>query len=219
MVTTDEITDLFGATLRRFMHENFQSTEQISEAVNQTAAVSRRLFELLMETGSQADSSAKIYYDYPGFNLKYGTMIFKLSLLSAADIFAFVGVKLNTTDPTADMTESHAGMMFENGNVYFSTADGYNQQKVRIIDVDPTNNIIYKIEYNRMRWKPLPIWYPYFDGFRYEPVFRNWSTGQTNSSYPPENIDHYFVAYIRNTTGENKKLYIRNIVYGEIYAD
>ena len=219
MVTRDEITDLFGAQLRRFMHENFQSTEQIEEATNQTAAVTRRLFELLLETGVQEGSIAKIFYDYPGFNLKYGTMLFKLSFLSDADIFAFVGVKLTTNDPTSIMTESHAGMMFEDGSVYFSTADGDNQQKVKIADVDPTNNIIYKIEYNRMRWKPLPIWYPYFDGFRYEPAFRMWSLGQTNSSYPPINADHYFLAYIRNTTGENKKLYIRNITYGEIYAD
>jgi len=219
MITTDEITDMFGVQFRRFLHENFQSTEQISEATNQTAAVSSYLFELLLETGAQADSIAKIYYDYPGFNLKYGTLIMKLQLHSVADVFAFVGVKASTDDPTTDMTESHAGIMFENDSVYFSTADGDNQQKVQIPDVDPTKNILYKIEYNKMSFKPLPIWYPYFDGFRYEPAFRNWSSGQTNSSYPPENVDHYFVAYISNTTGENKKLYIKNITYGEIYAD
>lgn len=227
MVTTDEIIDLFGVQFRRFLYDNFKSTEMIGEALTQTAAITKYIFELELSTGVQEGSEARIYYNYPGFNPWYSTLMFKLQFSSMDDVFAFVGLKADTTAPTTDMTQTHIGVMFEDGDTYFSTADGTNQQKVKVsgievivpTDPDPTRNLLYRFMQNRFSYRPLPKVYPYFDGIRTVKPARTWSSEMTNATYSPENQDHYFVAYIKNKTGYTKVLRIKHVLYGELYAD
>jgi len=219
MVSKEDIIELFGTSFRRFLYDNFISTEQINEAVSQTAAVTSYIGELELATGIQEASTCKIYYNRPFFNTLYGPLIWKMQLSSTSDVFVFIGLKSTADDPSFDMTESHAGFMINSGTFYFSTGDGDNQQRTPLSGFLPTNNIIYKIQGRSFFIYPLPIQYPYFDGFRYEFPVRAWSSQTTNSTYPQENQDHYFVAFIRNTTGANKYLRIKHIVYGEEYAD
>lgn len=223
MATIEEMTDVFGVTLRRWLSDSFSSTETIDTAINQTASVTPYLGEMALATGVQQASEAHMRYNSPFFNLRYGTLIVKAQFDSIRNVFAFIGVKETTDLPTPDMTESHAGLMIDSGEVYFSTGNGDtlnpNQQKVAITGFDPTNNILYKFVNNTLYYWPLPIIYPYFDGFRKETPARDWSMGQQNAVYPPKNTDHYFMAYITNTTGSDKRVKIYKIVYGEKYAD
>ena len=219
MVTQSEIIELFGTKFRRFLYDNFSSTEMIGQAVTQTGAITTYLGECELSTGVQESSTAKIYYNKPNFNPWYSTLMFKLQFTSISDIFAFAGLKKTTEDPSLNMTESHIGLMINSGTVYLSTGDGFNQQRTKITGFDPTNNIIYRIIENRFSWYPLPIRYPYFDGFRYEKPERKWAVDTTNATYPPENQDHYFIAFIKNNVGLDKILRIKHIVYGERYAD
>jgi len=58
------------------------------------------------------------------------------------------------------MTESHAGWLFKNGRVYVSVADGYHQQRVEVIGIDPVRFMNYQIEYNKFSAQPLPVVVP-----------------------------------------------------------
>ena len=219
MVNRSEIVDLFGVSFKRFLHDNFSSTEQMTDAITGSAIVTPRLFEVELSTQALQDSTAKVYYNFPGFNPFYSTLIFKLQFSSIADAWAFVGVKGSTDDPTDPMIESHAGYIFDSGKIYASTADGTNQQKILLADVIATNNILYRISSNHFSNYPLPIIYPYFDSIRVEKPTRKWSTDAILATYPPTNKDHYFVAFITNTVNKNKYLRIKHVTYGEEYAD
>jgi len=219
MVTQAEILELLGVDFRRFIYDQFLSTEQISEAITQTAEVTRNLCELQLSTGVQQDSECRIYYTKANFNPWYSTLIFKANLSDITDTLAFFGMKQSTSNPAWDMAESHAGFFIYEDGLYASVADGDNQQTIKLTGWTPTNNLLYKIVQNRFSLRPLPIIYPYFDGFRYEKPKRVWSPETTLSSYPPLNQDHYFVAYIKNSTGYTKVLRIKHILYGEEYAD
>ena len=223
MVSQDDILTLFGTDFRRFLYDNFSSTETINEAITQTGLITKYLGEIELSTGVQQSSTAKIYYNIPFFNPWYSTLMFKLQLTSLTNIFAWVGLKETAGDPTLTMTESHTALIIYNGNVYFSTGNdegaSVNYQNTIIKGVDPRNNIIYRLRENKFAFYPLPIQYPYFSGFRYEWPIRQWSTDTINDNYPPENMDHYFVAFIKNSTGFTKTLRIKHIVYGERYAD
>jgi len=223
MLSIDELIDLLAVQMRRFLYDNFQSTENIYSAVSQTGEVTTHLSELVLSTGIQEGSTAKIYYNYPAFNPKYSTLIFKLRFDSIDDVFAFIGFKGSVSDPSFNMTESHAGLMINNGNVYFSTANedplNPNQQRTRIIGIDPTNVLIYKIIYNKLLIRPTPLIYPYFDGIRAVKTERAWTQPYENGAYTPMNKDHYFVAFIKNSVGLTKRIYLNHVCYGEEYAD
>lgn len=219
MVTQAEIIDLFGVKFRRFIYDNFSSVDSLHEVVSQTAIIVPRITEIELSTGIQEASEAKIYYNFPAFNPWYSTTIFKLQFTSIDDILAFIGFKATTANPTWAMTESHAGFIIYEGNLYATSADGDNQQTILIKGFDPCNNLLYRIIKNKFSLRPLPIIYPYFDGLRIEKPKREWSPENITGTYPPENQDHYFVAYIKNNVGLTKAFRIKHFVYGEEYAD
>jgi len=227
MVSQAEILELFGTQFRRFLYENFQSFYQIDEAVTQTGFVRKFLGETSLETGIQESSYAKITYNSAWFNPWFGELQFKLQLSSIADIFAFVGLKSTTALPTYNMTESHIGFIFYNGAVYATSADEYTQQRTylgpAVSGLNPSNNIIYKISKNTFQTYPLPVKYAYFDKMTTDQLQsmlkRKWSSATVHGANPPEDQDHYFVAYIKNSTGEDKRLLIKHILYAEEYPD
>ncbi len=223
MISTDDVFELFGTQFRRFLYDNFYSTETMNDAVTQTGYVIKYLSELELATGVQEASTAKVYYNFPAFNPHYSKLFFKLQFSSIQNIFAFVGFKETTNTPTFDMTESHAGFMFYNGSVYSSTGnnDPLNplQQRIFIAGMVPTNNLVYRIIKNRFAYYPLPISEPYFDGIETVVSTRKWGAETLNGSVAPRNQDHYFMAHIENNTGADVQLRIKHVLYGEWYAD
>lgn len=223
MVAMDEFLDLFGTQFRRFVYDNFMSTETISEAVTQTAEITKYLTEIELSTGIQEGSTAKIYYNFPAFNPHYSYMFFKLQFTDIENILAFAGFKKSTADPTFDMIESHAGFLINTvnnkGQVYTSTGDDYNQQTINLEGIMSTNNLVYKIVKDKFAYYPLPVMEPYFDGIASVNTSREWSNDTQNGNITPLNQDHYFMLFIKNTAGAEKIVRIKFFLYGERYAD
>jgi len=223
MVEMSELLDLFSTQFRRFVYDNFSTTESMNEAVTQTGEITKYLTEVELATGIQEGSTAKIYYNFPAFNPLYSDMFFKLQFTSIESILAFVGFKKTAADPTFDMTESHAGFMFKDGSVYASTGDSDllnpRQQRTPISGMVPTNNLVYRIVKDRFATYPVPVIEPYFDGIEAVRTAREWSNDQQNGDVTPENSDHYFILFIKNNTGADKAVRIKFFLYGERYAD
>lgn len=218
-----DLIELLGTTFNHFMHDDFLSSDQWTQATTQTGYITIKPFELMMSSGVQSGSTARIYSNSNWFNPHYSILQFKLYLSSIDDVFMFFGFKENLDAPTWDMDESHAGIMIKDGVLYSATGTGDdlspNKQRIAISDVDPTKNILYRIEKNQFYTRPLPEAYPYFDGFRIGKPTRKWRLSSTHGTYPPKNVVHYLVGYIENEVGANKYFMLKKIVYGEWYAD
>jgi len=227
MITRDEVLELLATSFNRFLFDNFQSTEQINNAVTGTGEVVPNLLDMTLDTGMQANSTAKIYYAMNWFNPVYSKLYLRLYAKSISDVFAFIGFKESLSDPTSTMTESHAGLMIYNSKLYFSTGRKLivngnlvqGQQKTEITGMDITKDFIYKIENNKLSTQPLPQRIPYFDGFRIITPDRIFSLRAENGTFPPLDEVHYLTAFIKNTTGTGRFIKIKTLTYGEEYAD
>jgi len=222
-----EITEEFIEELQKkyncFLIDQFYSTEKLTDVLTQTGTVTKELLQLTLKTGIQANSTVKIYYDLNRFNPLYSKAYFRLSFTGISNILAYVGFKKTYTDPTFNMTESHSGLLINNNKSYLSTGNelgvtaGY--QNTEISGIDFTKDFIVKIENNRLSTMPLPQIIPYFDTFRIISPDRIWSLKVVNSTYPPEDVTHYIMFFIKNLTNEDKRLTLRHFCYLEEYAD
>jgi len=219
MITRAELMELLATGFNRFMYDQFLSTEQINSATTGSGVVTPRIMELEINTGIAANSTARCYYNTPWFNPVYSTAYFRFYLKEMSNVFAFIGFKENTAEPTFNMTQSHSGIMCYNGKMYFSTANGTNQKRVEITGIDMTKDMIYKIEYNKLSTFPLPQIIPYFDTFRIITPDRIWTLKQTNETSKPKDEVHYLLLYIKNNATAEKYLRLKSITYGEEYAD
>lgn len=223
MVEMSELLELLATKFNRFMFDNFQSTEQINSAVTGTAEVTGNLFELKLNTGVLSLSTAKAYYAMNWFNPVYSTLDLRLYLNSMENLFLFCGFMEGLEEPTSVMLNSHAGLMVENGKLYFSTARTTpqisGQQKTEISGADMTKDFIYKIENDKLSTFPLPQIIPYFDNFRIITPDRIWTLKATNGNYGPWDEVHYLVFYLKNLVGAQKILRVKAVTYGEEYAD
>jgi len=223
MGTTDELLEELQRRYNRFLIDQFYSTQRLVEVVTQTGAVSKELFQLKLSTGIQANSTVKVYYDLNLFNPHYSKAYFRVKLDSAADVFAWIGFKKSFSDPAFNDVASHSAIMLYNGNLYLTTgnelgvAAGY--QNTQVSGIDATKDFIFKIEKNKLSTMPLPQIIPYFDTFRIIAPDRVWTLRVTNSTSPPEDMAHYIVFFIKNSTNNNKTLTVSSFCYGEEYAD
>jgi len=203
--------------------DNFYSTEHLTEVITQTGSITKELFQVVMNTGVQENSTVKMYYDLNRFNPHYSKAFFRVNFESIADATAFVGFKKYYTDPAFNDVESHCGLLLYNGNLYLSSGNqlgvavGY--QNTLISGIDLTRDFIIQIEKNRLFSMPLPQVIPYFDTFRIISEDRVWTLKVTNSSFPPEDLTHYIVYFIRNHVNASKKMTLRHFCYLEEYAD
>ncbi|MEM2614620.1 MAG: hypothetical protein QXO15_10450 [Nitrososphaerota archaeon] len=211
--------ELLSTGFNKFLYDNFNSTESLIFTRTGSAEEEKRLMDLTLKTGIMANSTLKARYNMNIFNICYGKAYFNLYVNSVKDVFAFFGFKVTPEDPTSTMTEEHAGVMIENGKLYFSTANGSNQQKSEIIGINPTRDMIYKIEYDKLYTFPLPQTIPYFDTFHIIPQDRIWTLRQQNSTFPPKDTSYYCVFFIKNLVGKDKFIKIKKFVYGERYVD
>ena len=231
MVDMSELLELLATKFNRFLFDNFCSTENLNAAETGTAEISSSIFELKLNSGVLASSTAKAYYNLNLFNPVYSNLYMRFYLNSMADCKVFLGFKESTDDvdwaDAVQVKESSVGLMVENGKLYAyssrMTAAGppavYSQQKTEISGIDVTKDFIYKIINEKFFTQPLPQVIPYFDDFRIITPNRIWTQRASNGTYPPEDKVHYLVFCIENTTGAEKILRIKNITYGEEYAD
>ena len=231
LIISMEISEEFIEELQKkyncFLIDQFYSTEKLTDVLTQTGEVTKELFQLTLKTGIQANSTVKIYYDLNRFNPLYSNAYFRLTFTDIKDVLAYVGFKKTYADPTFNMTESHSGLLISNhagvAKPYLSTGNelgvtvGY--QNTEISGIDFTKDFIVKIENNRLSTMPLPQIIPYFDTFRIISPDRIWSLKVVNSTYPPEDVTHYIMFFIKNLTNEDKRLTLRHFCYLEEYAD
>ena len=223
MEITSEMIEELQKKYNCFLIDQYYSTEHLVEVLTQTASTTKELFQLLLSTGIQEGSTAKVYYDLNRFNPHYSKAYIRLSLNSVKDVFGFIGFKLTTGDPTYNMTESHAGILVNDGKIYLSTGSeigtivGY--QNTEISGIDLTRDFIMMIERNKLSTMPLPQVIPYFDTFRIVTANRVWTLKVANNTYPPEDVTHYFMYFLKNETNEDKRLTLRHFCYLEEYAD
>jgi hypothetical protein len=227
MVTTDELQDMATQQLKIWQHDIFSGVEQMDYAATQTGAVTIDLCDAVLDTGIQSLSTARMNYYNALFNPMYGRLLVKLRLSSSSDVFAFWGFKQTLAAPTWGMTESHAGFMFYNGALYFSTGDSgtpsAHGQVTPITDCDVTRWLVYEIESNAGRFYSLPYTVPYFDknvlpGLK-QGLIRKWSPAYLNGSAVPQDSAHYFMFYVANTTGAAQVMELQFIDYAEVYPD
>lgn len=223
MSYTEDLVQELQRKYNVFLIDNFYSTEHLSEVKTQTGSVTRELFSLLLNTGIQANSTVKLYYDLNRFNPHYSKAFIRLTLSSVKDVFVYIGFKKLYGDSTYNMTESHSGLLIYSNKVYLSTGNeigvtsGY--QNTEISGLDLTRDYILMIEKNKISFMPLPQIIPYFDTFRIISPDRVWTLKATNATYPPEDLTHYWMFFIKNLTNEEKTVRIRHFCYLEEYAD
>lgn len=223
MVTKDEIVELVGAKLTRIFHDNFLSTEMLTEAVTGTGYLEANAGELTQHTGITTASSSMLWYNYEIFNPLFSTLLFKTRINDFENVFAFFGFKESNAVPTFAMTESHSGFMIYNGDLYYSTGytDGViaNQQRVLFEGFDPRNYLLWKIEGSKFFIKQLSVYVPYFDGLQNVVKARDWKVVGENKITTPRNGVHFICMYIKNSTNAERFLRTEHITYAEDYSD
>ena len=223
MIEREDINTLLSTTLRRFLYDNFYSTETMNIGISGTGYAEKLLTQLTLATGMLSGSYCRMNYNFPCFNPYYSTFQACLSFDYNKDVFAFFGFKKFATEPAWNMTESHAGFMLNNpsnnGMIYTSTANDYNQERIPITELDPKRKIIYRIELNKFSYFNMPVVIPYFDGIEIEKLEKKWSVPVQNANYLPLLQDHYLVFYIENKTNQNRYMLLNKIIYTEKYAD
>jgi len=223
MVSKDELIELVGSKLTRFFHDNFFSTEQITEALTGSAYNEKKAGELTQHTGLTSQSESMMWYNSEMFNPLFSTLLLKTRINDFNSVFAFFGFKETTDVPTFDMTESHAGFMIYNGDLYYST--GYTdalsstQQRILFEGFDPRNYLLYKIEGNVFSIRQLSVIVPYFDGLQTIVKARDWKVVGQNATVTPRNGVHYITAYIKSSANADKFLRTEHVTYAEDYSD
>lgn len=213
--------------LNKFLYDNYYSTENIDETTTLTGFLYNNIFELDHTTGVTEGSICMTNYNLNYFNPLYAEAVWKCYMNSMDDCKAFFGFKETLAEPIfpsdGPMVESHAGFIIDDGKLYASVADGDDQQIVEIVGIDTTRVQNYKIEYNRFYIEALPetretLGIP---GIltTFPLIKREFVLMTTLSNYPPENVVHYIVQYIKNNIGEDKRIKFNRFIYKEVYAD
>lgn len=205
--------------LKIYFYDMFLTTESILERLTGDAYNEWRAGEIIMSTGIPEGGSSHLHYDNQIFNPTYAEIIFKLRLSSIADMKGFFGFRSNLTEPTIDMVESHAGILMDSGKIYFSSGDGYSQQRVEIVGLDIKKIYEFKIAFDKLYIKPLPQVEQYLGLPTIRRVERVWALVQQNSTYPPDDRYHWITLYMKNKVSAEKLLYLNRIVYKEEYPD
>ena len=213
--------------LNKFLYDDYLTTESLDSTTTNTGFIRQNIFELSQETGVTQNSVCMINYNKNLFNPLYAKAIWKCYMNSMNNCYAFFGFKETTAEPifpsVGPMVESHAGFMIDDGKLYASVADGTEQQYVEIVGIDMLRVENYKIEYNKFYIQPLPAVESSF-GLPAMPttfpgIIRQWTLMTTLSNYPPQNLNHYIVQYIKNSINTDKRIIFNRFIYKEVYAD
>jgi len=205
--------------LKIYFYDSMLTSEQFEADTGGTGYITPKATEMKMSAGVTSESFAWINYVGPYFNPLYAELILKLKLNSKRDMFAFWGFKEGLGNPTFNMIESHTGFMISNNKLYVSSANGYTQQRVEIMEIDPTLMYEYKIKNNEFWWKPLPQIETYLGLPSIRRVERIWKLLQRNTNYPAIDEAHYIIIFVSNLTITEKYLLLNRIIYKEVYAD
>lgn len=231
MTNQDELQALMMENLKTYIHDNFLSTEQITQAVTQTGVINTGLQQLLLNTGVQEASEVRANYARSWLNPLYSKLYLKLRLNDMDGVTLWFGLKSTLAAPSWGMTESCAGVLIDYkndaGTPYFYTGNGDpdnpGYQATPIKDIDMARWLLYKIEGYKFSWYSLPYTVPYFDknvlpGLK-QGIIRKWSGVYTNGSTIPDDTLHYLVFYIKNGVGLSRTMEVQKINYAEVYPD
>lgn len=213
--------------LNKYLYDNYYSTEQLDLTTTGTGYLRNHILELSMETGVTENSICMINYNLNYFNPLYAEAVWKCYITSMDDVKAFFGFKETTAEPIfpsdGPMVESHTGFIIDEGKLYASVGNGTEQQYVEIVGIDCTRVQNYKIEYYKFYIEPLPetketLGIP---GIltTFPLIKREFVLQTTLSNFPPENIVHYIMQYIKNTVNADKRIKFNRFIYKEVYAD
>jgi len=205
--------------LKYWIFDNFLSTEHLEINTTNSGSVGKKIHELKLSTGAISESVVRVNYDYPIFNPRYSELVIKARLNTKENVIAYLGFMDSIQEPSENMTFSHAGFLIINNKIYVTSADGYYQQKAEIVGLDITKPHEFKIKFNEFYIKPLPYVISYLGLPYIESVKREWELIQKNTTYYPEDKVHYIVFYLKNTTTEEKFMYVEKIIYKEEYPD
>ena len=219
MAEIQDIPYINAEDLNKYIYDSYQSTEMLEELTTQTGFISGTIFELEQNTGVTANSISQIFYNLNYFNPLYSEAVWKCYMNDMADCFAFFGFKETIGEPLYTMVESHAGFMVNNGKLYASVADGYSQQRVEIVGIDMKKVQEYKINYNSFSIRPLPVIEEALGLPTIKSIERVWKKYTTLSDFPPKNMVHFIVQFIKNSTGAEKYIRFNRFIYREVYAD
>jgi len=231
MVTNQEIMEALAVGFNRFLYDDFRTLDGVAITKTGTAAETARVLDFKLSSGIMANSTIKVRYNYNIFNPTYADAYFRVQFSDTENIKAFFGFKETSDAPifgdVGTMVEYHVGVTIEpdiknallGPKMYFSTGDGTSQQKVEILGIDATRDMIYKISGHELSTYPLPQVIPYFDNFRLITPDRVWTKKQDNSSVLPFDTTYYMMFYLKNLTNEEKNVRIKSVTYGEEYAD
>lgn len=227
MVNLEDLQQLVTTDLKTYFHDAFLAYGHITDFSSQTGFIYKNLAQLLVSTGVQQASEARVNYDREYFNPLYAVLRFKMRMSDMAGLTMFAGFKSTLDAPTWGMTATCAGIYIDDKNdpgvPYFYTADGDNYQATPLIGMDMTRWLVYEIDGYKFRYYSLPYTVPYFDenvlpGLL-QGMTRKWSGITTNGSYMPDDAMHYLVFYIRNEVGATKYLELQHVNYAEVYPD
>ena len=205
--------------LKIWFYDSFLSKDQFQSVKYGTGDITFKPTEIKVSAGITTDSYSYLYYNNIAFNPKYSELILKLNINSKINVKAFWGFKKTLTEPSLNMTETHAGFLIINNKMYITSADGENQQKAQIVGFDPTKIYEYKIKYNKFYYKPLPQVITYLGLPYIERVKREWKLIQINSTYPPEDETHYIFVYVKTSEPSEKYILLNRVIYKEEYPD
>jgi len=223
----DALMDFLQVQSKIFFHDNYHSGDHITEAVTGSgeAAVTPR--SMLLKTQLISGSTSRTNYYSSLYNPRYSRALIRLRLGSMSDVFAFWGFKDTLDAPAWNMTESHAGFMLYQGNLYAVTGDGgspsANKKQVIVSGIDCTRDLVYEISDYNFRWYSVPYLTSYFDE-QVEPSlekirFRKWSPTYSCATIQPQNKVHYLLFYIENLVNSNRYMEVKSLTYHEEFSD
>lgn len=223
MTIKDDILDAFGHASAYFLHDIFLSSEPYDTAVTGTGSVQIRMADTIMSTGILSTSTARLNYTYSLFNPRYSTVFIRERVNSMKDTLVYFGFMETLETPSLTMTQSHAGVFISDGVAYWSVGNGSSisptYRNISMPALDFTRDIIVKQHPSGMQYYPLPVVQPYFEQQPVKSELRKWSNNYSTGSLLPKDQAHYFVWFIKNTTGIAKLAYIKNFTINEEHRD
>jgi len=206
-----------------YFFDSFLPTMQTNEIKAVNGYSETALGEIVLSTGVGQGGYDHLYYDSKIFNPKFSDLIFKLRISDLTDVKAFIGFRTNITAPDINMVESHVGILIWQvagaTKIYFSSADGVNQQKVELEGLNMEDVYEFKISFDKLYFKPLPQVESYLGMPTIKRVERVYTLLQQNSTWTAEDQVHWIALYIENTTNAERLIYLNRIIYKEEYAD
>jgi hypothetical protein len=215
----EDIKNTSEEELKTYFWDSFLSTDTMIFIYTGQGFAVGEITNLELHTGIVSPGSALMKYNRQAFNPHYSEVIFKMRFNSEENLLAFFGYEDGMGAISEDMTHSHVGIVVKDGKVYFSSADGGNQQRTEIVGLDLTKNYEFKIIKTELWVKELPQVVSYLGLPKVEYAAREWRKVAENDTYTADDKEHFLKIFIENSTNADKYITCNRIIYKEVYPD